>query len=112
MTDASNLRHLRYGAHSAATEWTTTPTMSTFLEPENAPQFDVRPRHRIDAVAKQSPLGQRVDITRIEGSKRSVAELGRLAGQPGTRRRDVSDVSHVPIEHEPGRIRRADARAG
>lgn len=59
MTDASNLRHLRYGAHTGATEWTTTPTMSTFLEPENAPQFDVRPRH-INRDGVQRGNGQRV----------------------------------------------------
>lgn len=59
MSDASNLRFLRYGTHSSTTDWTSMPGSLTFLEPESEVVLDVRPRH-VERASVQRGNGQRV----------------------------------------------------
>jgi len=59
MTDISALRHLRLGAHASATDWTTMPSPTIFLETEEEVVFDPRMRH-IDRGSVQRGNGQRV----------------------------------------------------
>jgi len=59
MADVSSLRFLQIGAHSGATDWTTMPSPTVFVETEEEVLFDSMPRH-IERGSVQRGNGQTV----------------------------------------------------